>query len=101
MKLKAPRESAIETIGYARRSIDHPTLSYIGWTKSTVFDMELVYRDDLVNFDKAHKERYDELLADHLDLFAESERQSERIRELEQYISSVVVVDQRTEDNDV
>lgn len=101
MKLKAPRESAIETIGYARRSMDHPNMSYIGWTKGTVFDMELVYRDDLVNLDKAHRERYDELLEEHLPLFAESEQQCERIRELEQYISSVIVVDQRTEDNDV
>lgn len=101
MKLKAPNASVIETIGYARRSMDHPTLSYIGWTQGTVFDMELVYRDDLVNLDKAHNERYDELLEEYKDAVDDNFRLHEEIRKLEQFISTAVIVCQRTEGTDV
>ena len=99
--MKAPSLNAIETIGYARRSYDHPNMSYIGWTQETAFDVPVVYRADLEEVDQAHKERYSELQSNYLQSLQEQDAQCERIHELEQYISSRVFVAKEVDDYEI
>lgn len=92
MTIKSPNIRKIETIGYARRTYDYPNFSYIGWTPFTAFDLPLVYRADLENVDATHKERYTELQSKYRRSLQELDDHCERIRDLEQYISSHTVV---------
>lgn len=100
-ELERVKARDVETIGYARRSLDHPDLNYVGQKPSTAFDLPLVYRADLENVDTIHKEQYAELQSKYLHALTELDEQCERIRELEQYISSHAFVSDEVDDYEI